>query len=135
MSFKIGDEVKLIVNNPYGACLMAGDIGIIKGEVKNDYAIEFNFDFTDMYDCYGLVPSKHGWFVNEKDLALVNNSPIKEDKIDELIKSMKEVYLKINATDVNSINIDKLKKLRDFSKGYALDIQELIYGFEETKQK
>jgi len=57
------------------------------------------------------------------------------DKIDVLIKSMEEVYSEINTTDINNININKLRELRDFSKGYALDIQELIYGFEEVKQK
>lgn len=56
-------------------------------------------------------------------------------KVNELIKSMEELYKELNLTNIEDIDINELKKLRDFSRGYASDVQELIYGFEEMKQK
>lgn len=56
-------------------------------------------------------------------------------KIDALIENMKELYKELRLTNVESIDIDELKNLRDFSRGYASDIQELIYSFEEMKRK
>lgn len=55
-------------------------------------------------------------------------------KVDLLIDSMKQLYKQLNLTNVEDIDITELKKLRDFSRDYASNIQELIYGFEEVKQ-
>ncbi|NFH40782.1 hypothetical protein [Clostridium sporogenes] len=57
------------------------------------------------------------------------------NKIDILIKEMKDLYHELNLTKVEDIDMNSLKKLKDFSQGYALDIQELIYGFEEMKER
>lgn len=54
-------------------------------------------------------------------------------KIDTLIDNMKQLYEELNLKKVKDVNIIELQKLRDFSKNYALDIQELIYGFKEMK--
>lgn len=78
MSFNIGDEIVLIVNNPSGGCLMAGDKGVVRGKYGNencmDYAVEFDFDFTDMHNCEGIIGSDRGWFISENEMRLSTNS-------------------------------------------------------------
>lgn len=55
--------------------------------------------------------------------------------IEKLIQNMEEVYEELNLMDVNDVDFKELTKLRDFSKGFVSDIQELIYGFKEQKEK
>lgn len=57
------------------------------------------------------------------------------NKIDRLIENMKQLHQELNASKPEDINIDQLKKLKDFTQGYALDVQELIYGFQEIKDR
>lgn len=57
------------------------------------------------------------------------------NKIDELIENMKGLHQELNMLNSKNVNIDELKKLRDFTQGYVLDVQELIYGFQEIKDK
>jgi hypothetical protein len=95
MSFKIGDEVVMIVNNPSGGCLHAGDTGIIRAENGHGisiYAVEFEFDFTDSHTCDNAIQSGNGWFINayEMELNKYSRENLYQQK-QELLKALRDL--------------------------------------------
>lgn len=102
MSFNIGDEIVLIVNNPSEGCLRAGNKGIIRGKYKNEnnidyevYAVEFDFDFTDMHNCERIVESGRGWFISENEMRSSTDSRTINER--ELLEKQIELETYIEA--------------------------------------